>query len=206
MPAAVAKVRSSRPERRTTVPTATLLTTLVLAVAQVEAMREAIQCTVMKLHETSEALNELRERDGEREDVLRLPHARRAAHDERLAELTRTQRLLTTELTSNKAKFRQRLDDLLERSTTELTRLVDSVDKTYTDVLASTEEVGALERLTAMCAPFSLAALAERDEPRPTQPVDLGPPHLVRTLLRLAEHAGVSSPRLSFPRASPNRP
>ena len=149
-------------------------------------MREALKTVHFQLVEASEASAALRERYGDPTGLSRL---RRKEYDEASAELARTQRHLSNELKLSRAKFTQRREDVLDRTSAELIKLVEAYDKTYSDLSSSPDEAAALSKLTGLCVPFSLEALEEREETRPMQPGDLGPSHLVRTLLRLAESA-----------------
>ena len=126
-------------------------------------------------------------------DASTLSSYERITYDESVAGLDAEEWDKKQQLQDVLVRFQSRRDDALERTSADLFKTLDAYNSTFNDLIKTSPEATALEALAELVQPFSLQVLADRDEPHPKQPTDMGPSHLIRTLLSLAERADLAT-------------
>ena len=153
----------------------------VLLVAQAEAVQESLQRLTMR----AGALQL-------EHDAMAAREALSAADKRALTELGHEKRRVESEVEKKRKMFAARRDLVLSRANAEYVAATTSYARSYDDLRKPRTEAEAHARIVGLCEQYSPERLAEREEPPPRQPADLGDPTHARTLLALTDRAIVA--------------
>jgi hypothetical protein len=185
---------------------------VVLALAQAEATQSAQRKLQLRSAALSARIAELERRKphaGEAR-VTAQTKQRQKAHADALKALKEQARRTENDLGAMIDTLGHLRDAAIARTFKELCKELEGYSKAMDDLSKGKVEGAALQRLVALCAPFSLEALDEREEAKPRQPPDLGMATQVRTSAQRTRSLALGArvvhapqPQLTTPRVTP---